>query len=110
MNIWRDFIEANFSYNIVDVLDEFEGIFDALGVDISTENLEIYNADKLAVQLKLLLLNKAQENGIIPFYIDIENCFEVNNTLAIRKKSVDSITLDKIVKDFKYYDIDLDII
>lgn len=73
MNIFRDFVEANFDYSIIDVLDTYESLFDRLGIDISDNDLvrNPWDGEDFQQNLKIILMESAQQEGIIPRHWDL---------------------------------------
>lgn len=85
MGLFQDFVEENFGYNIVDVLETYESLFKELLVDTSKHSdlLNVYDADELQCNLKSILLFQAQEDGIIPDDWDIDDWFDVDECFSI---------------------------
>lgn len=100
MNIFRDYLEATVSYNVVELLETYDDLFDRLGIDISSEYLSD-DAFLLQEQLKTILVKTAQDEGIIPEDWDIEECFNLNRKFAIYSDIAPKEDLQKVIKDFE---------
>lgn len=105
MNIFRDFVEINFDYDIVDVLDTYESLFERLYIDLGSYEDEIRNpwdGNDLQETFKLILLNEAQNNGIIPETWDIYQNFDVEESFAIvNYDDFDEEEINKVIEDFE---------
>lgn len=100
MNIFEDYISI-FNYNTYDILATYENLFTRLGIRIADfdDNFRSWDwdEDNLQETLKKILLYSAQEEGIIPDDVDIDD-FKVNDEFSI------STTIDnykQIIKDFE---------
>lgn len=102
INIFRDFIEANFSYDILDVLDTYAELFNQLGIDISDDSRVInpWNDDELQCSLKWILLETAKDNNIIPADFNlIEHCDYDDPFILGSIEDLDKV--NRIAKAFK---------
>lgn len=104
MSIFRDFVEANFDYNIIDVLDTYEDLFDRLGIDISDNDLvrNPWDGDDLQQNLKIILMTAAQQEGIIPEHWDLDiHCDDEDVFTLINFEDDEMEEVYKVIEDFK---------
>lgn len=102
INIFRDFIEANYSYDILRVLDTYAELFNQLGIDISnnSEVISPWTGEELQTNLKWILLETAQDKNIIPADFNlIEHCDNNDPFILVSIDNLDKV--NRIVKAFK---------
>ena len=102
---------------VADILSLYGNLFERLGIHIDDYEDECNwtdwdDEDNLQAIFKKILLKEAQDNGIIPDFIDIDEQFNIDGDFAIYKSSKDDNQLiQDIVTDFKdWTGIELNII
>lgn len=111
-NIFADYLSI-YDYNVYDVLMTYANLFDELDINIDQyeDNFCSYDWESSILQdtLKKILLYKAQEEEIISYDIDIDECFEVHNQFSIKASECEDC--QQIVESFEdWCGIKLDII
>lgn len=104
MNIFRDFVEANFDYDIIDVLDTYENLFAKLGIDISDNDLvrNPWDGEYLQSSMKIILMTAAQQEGIIPETWDLDyHCDEDDPFILVNFDEDEMEKVHNAVEDFK---------
>lgn len=110
MNIFEDYLEI-VDYQAYNILSTYEHLFNNLGICISKYEDEFGYwdvPDNLQENLKKILLYGAQEEGIIPEEVDVENCFNVSEDFAIYSNTEN---YKQIIKDFEdWCEIELNVL
>lgn len=102
-NIYEDYLSI-LDYDIYETLSTYESLFRELEIDIC--DYEDYfrfddwnDAENLQETLKKILLYKAQEEGIIPDDVDIDDGFSLYKNFAIISSEAEDAK--KVVADFE---------
>lgn len=103
-NIYKDFITWDRGSDITECLETFKPIFERVDLDLidyEDELPEIYDEQSAYRSMKMVLLFRANDEGIIPADFDVWDDFEVEDDFAIIRGEHSSEEVSEIVDNFK---------